>query len=635
MLNFSKKGLRIISVSLFFCFFTTFDSKAQADLVAEAKKLNLAQDNFWLKILKYEKKWGGLAKPQSAINNEEYFLSKEGRTNSEAELSASIEGFQANIDERTIDKHPICRFPARYKWIKKKLNWAGREDVFKKCSNYNKWSRQGEIKSISLFFATGYFGNPASYFGHALVRFNTDKPHEALLDNAVNYGALTGHDENPVAYILKGLFGGFNAAFTNQIFHQHSHNYSETELRDLWEYRLNLSSEEVMFVVDHTWELLSHKFSYLFLSDNCAYRIAELLEMVYETPLIPRNPLYSMPVTLFEGLGNESRSDGRALVTEVKRVPSRQSKMNDKYLKLSEVERRLVKNIISNSQTLKNNDFAQLNSIEKSNILEALMDYYSYQIISRPEDQEIKKLRHEIIMERFKLPTKTEPENNLTDGPSPHQAQNSFMLRTGYVDNIALGPITELTLRPALYDLLSPAIARPENTGLEIAALKVRMKNSVLEINELNFFKVYNFNIPKTDLPGVKQLSWKINLGLIPQRQNCFDCSVLGFQGGVGTAFQLFPHISTYMLIGGTAQTERDQYGTFAANPELGVLAELFPKWKIHFNLGYKKFINGQKPESSIFQVENRFGNSKSWDLRLSYKKIETTEVSLSAAAYF
>lgn len=40
-------------------------------------------------------------------------------------------------------------------------------------------------------------------------------------------------DENPVFYVFKGVFGGYEGGFSNTEYYHHNHNYGETELRDL------------------------------------------------------------------------------------------------------------------------------------------------------------------------------------------------------------------------------------------------------------------------------------------------------------------------------------------------------------------------------------------------------------------
>lgn len=632
-----QRGLRIFSVSLFFyCILLSSTGLAQDGLLTQSSQLQLSEDPFWLKLLRYEKRFYGLAKSQSEIKSDSFFLSPDGKINPDNELRTTINGFLSPVNEASIDQHAICRFPARYKWVKKKLNWSGRDEVLTQCKRYQKWTRHGKIKSISLFFATGYFDNPASYFGHALLRFNTGEGYENLLDTSVNYGALTSGSENPVVYVTKGLLGGFDASFTNQQFYQHSHNYSETELRDLWEYRLNLTQEEVEFLVDHTWELLSQKFSYKFLSDNCAYRMAELLEIVYDTPIIPHNPLYTMPVSVFEGLAKTHRANSSPLITEVLRLPSRQSRMADKYLHLPKQQQQIAKNIINSQQNLKQNDYLELDTNEKIQLLDSMTDYFSYRSVLDPSNMEIKKRRQELLLARLSLPASPESTNTVTKNPPPpHESQNSFMLRLGTSHNDVLGNFNEFTVRPALYDMLSPTVARPQNTGLEITNLKLRFHDDRTEISELDIFRVHNFSTPLTDLPGEHKLAWKVTLGVFPQQENCFDCSVAGLSGGAGKAIEIFSGASAYALIGGTLQTELNEYGTAALVPEGGVIAEILPQWKLHLSVAYKKFINGEKDETSITQIENRIGNSPNWDIRLSFRKTQTAETSLSTAVYF
>ena len=136
-----------------------------------------------------------------------------------------------------------------------------------RCPAYRAYAVNGEIESVSLVYATGYLSNPASFYGHILLKFNTRGGVLAneLLDQSVNYGAAVPRGENPVVYILKGLFGGYDATFSNQQFFRFNHAYAENELRDLWEYVLRLHPDEIDQLVAHSWELLGRNFDYYFL----------------------------------------------------------------------------------------------------------------------------------------------------------------------------------------------------------------------------------------------------------------------------------------------------------------------------------------------------------------------------------
>jgi hypothetical protein len=121
-----------------------------------------------------------------------------------------------------------------------------------------------ELHSISLYLIGGYFGNPASTFGHAVLKFNsdsTDQPNP-LFDVTVGFGALVPENEWSVRYIAKGIFGGYDARFLDKYYYSQDLVYSRSEFRDIWDYRLKLPREDQELLVFHVWEVLGKNFDY-------------------------------------------------------------------------------------------------------------------------------------------------------------------------------------------------------------------------------------------------------------------------------------------------------------------------------------------------------------------------------------
>lgn len=54
--------------------------------------------------------------------------------------------------------------------------------------------------------------------------------------------------------------------------------YGDLNHRDVWEYELNLTREEVDRVIRHTWELQNIYSDYYFFTENCSYNALFLLE---------------------------------------------------------------------------------------------------------------------------------------------------------------------------------------------------------------------------------------------------------------------------------------------------------------------------------------------------------------------
>ncbi|KOO12142.1 hypothetical protein AKJ18_25485, partial [Vibrio xuii] len=93
----------------------------------------------------------------------------------------------------------------------------------------------------------------------------------------------------------KGITGRYQGYFANQKYHHQNLTYNESELRDLWEYRLQLPQNDINFLLAHLWELENHSMTYYFFNENCAHQLARLLELVINKPLLEENKLWVMP----------------------------------------------------------------------------------------------------------------------------------------------------------------------------------------------------------------------------------------------------------------------------------------------------------------------------------------------------
>ena len=52
------------------------------------------------------------------------------------------------------------------------------------------------------------------------------------------------------------------------------------ENRDIWEYNLNLTPEELDMFVAHLWEVGQTQTRYYFFTENCSYMLMEVLDAV-------------------------------------------------------------------------------------------------------------------------------------------------------------------------------------------------------------------------------------------------------------------------------------------------------------------------------------------------------------------
>lgn len=630
---FLKKGLYQVPfffLSLLLCLQT------HATSLIPPKELNsLAQSQEWKNLLRYERALITPWKKHSAIRDKDFFFAEDGYKNSLAELQATLIALNKPFSEfKDINKHPLCRFPARFQFLKTHTNKKTTD--LKLCTEYQRWNEGGQINSISIYFATGYFGNPASFFGHPLLKFNKKKDSASnFTDTSLNYGAMTPANENPIFYVLKGLLGGYTASFTRHDFYYHNHNYLETEMRDLWEYRLNLTPTQVQQFVDRSWELLGKNHPYYFLADNCAYRMGQLLEEIFQTPIIFRNHFYVIPIDLFDGLASGKRPDGKALVSSIKRVPSRYSRLAKQYLALNSDGQKWVQEIIEDQSKLSLADFTNQEGSQRARILETLISYYTFRKLSEKGNAKIEEKRIEMIRHRFKVKATSGFKSlSYQEAKPPHESVSSFGIGLSQGHSELRGSFQELTLRPALYDELNPSIARPNNTSLEVFKTTLRYTGDSLSLRSMDVFRISTIDSSSFRLPKTKNMSWKMQVGLRSQSLSCTECLVASVAGGVGTSISLASHWQFYALIKAGLQNNRNNQGTLYLLPEVGAFLNLLDNWKIAASYEYEHFVNGTETQFDLYKIESRFGSSKYWDFRISYQKRQDEQLMASLWFY-
>jgi len=249
-----------------FVFFIVISNLAAANEVSQ-----LAKHSYWLKLGHY----GPATRTQwkSAIDSPAFFISSQGKSNPYAELTATISAFnQPNNNEIA------CRYPARYQWLKSKLNssWPSLD-----CPKLAQWRKTIDPKGITLVFPTAFMNSPSSMFGHTLLRIDAKDQNRRreLLAFAVNFAAAPDDSDNAALFAFKGLVGQYPGAFSLMPYYRKVREYSDLESRDIWEYQLNFSPEQVQRILLHLWELVDARFDYYFLDENCSYQLLALLQL--------------------------------------------------------------------------------------------------------------------------------------------------------------------------------------------------------------------------------------------------------------------------------------------------------------------------------------------------------------------
>jgi len=228
----------------------------------------LSQTKQWHRLLHFKN-------GESEIDDPKFFFSKNGKANPKAELQATIEKL---ITDKSDDENSTrCYYPARSHWVLEKLPELKTKAYQPECKALNKELETLGAKYITVILASAHINSPASAFGHTFLRIDNN-PKTPLLSYSVNYAAMTSED-NGIIYAYQGIFGGYQGRYSVAHYYEKLKSYSDLEQRDIWEYRLNLSKEEIEKMVRHIFEIRHFYADYFFLAENCSYNLLWLIEV--------------------------------------------------------------------------------------------------------------------------------------------------------------------------------------------------------------------------------------------------------------------------------------------------------------------------------------------------------------------
>jgi hypothetical protein len=247
---------------LTFLFFTHSYSSDTIYSLIEQKKLY--DDPYWSKLLHYKN-------GESEIDSNNFFVSQNGKYNLKEELLETIKSLESGQND------VLCRFPLRVNWLKQNLPSFEQNIVNYKCEDLDKFLLLTDAKKVTLVFPTAHINSPASMYGHTFLNIssNNDTP---LISNAVNYAAKT-DETNGLIFAYRGLFGKYEGRYSILPYYEKIKEYNNLEQRDIWEYDLDLTQEEINRLVLHTYELKDSYSDYYFFSENCSYNVLWLLEI--------------------------------------------------------------------------------------------------------------------------------------------------------------------------------------------------------------------------------------------------------------------------------------------------------------------------------------------------------------------
>lgn len=382
----------------------TSDFEAQAD-ISETVQDEEAFNQGWLNLLHYQKNGDVYL---SFVENDEFFLSSDGRENPKDEFVSAVRIFNQQGNQEK------CAFPARFLYLQRKGLVNGSLDD---CKDYQKFLADVQPKAVTMLFTNAYMSNPSSLFGHTLFRIDTKRKGTQLLAHGANFGADTG-DETGVLYALKGLWGGYYGTFGIKPYYDVINLYNNIENRDIWEYELNLSDDELELFTAHMWEMQRAKIRYYFLSRNCSFVLLLMLDAVRPDLQISQQfGGYTVPLATLKAV-NEIPD----FVKNVNYRPSRQSKLKYRAEQMNARQYDTFIDIIHDNKI----DLGKLNEEEQADVLETAYQYVQYKYVDGDlELADYRKKSLKLLMARSKIANQRQYFDELKDGENPVDAHKA------------------------------------------------------------------------------------------------------------------------------------------------------------------------------------------------------------------
>lgn len=367
----------------------------------------IAYSKEWLRLLHMEETLTGFKSRADGLG---FFLSPSGKTDPHAELLATITEFE-NPTRKIGDVQliPRCAFPARAHFLSKFI-------PLKKtaCEEFETWFEALDVGRVHLIFASSYPENPASAFGHTFLRLEkkSGKRRNAFLDYGLNFSAATTGDESGITFAFMGMMGGYPGIYDVMPYYMKIKEYAQLEGRDLYEYQINLTQEEVDQLIRHVWELgVSTHFDYYFLDENCSYQLLTLLEAVkLDWNLSGGFGPYVLPHETVRRLIQTPNA-----ITGIHFRPSLRHQSQIKFEQLSKAQKEIVHDFLSNP------DLDQAHKLENDLLVfDTLLSFL--QIEKNENRRRYKKDFHESLQVlRSKLPAGSKTNSTYLDASQWNQ----------------------------------------------------------------------------------------------------------------------------------------------------------------------------------------------------------------------
>jgi len=608
-----KNLIKLLMILVFFMSHLCVAAEASrndyvSELITKSRSLHLYENDEWLALLHYHYSLFGKLHSQARSNN--FFLSKQGRFNSEHEMTATLSGlFSVNSDDEAIQ----CRFPLRYQWLKNALDIDDRMLPHHACLHFSQWKKKIKPESVTMVFPSANMGAPSSLFGHTLLRINSkDDTNAYLLSHSVSYAAIIPKGTAETHYVFGSIKGSFPGRFLIAPYYQKIKEYGQIENRDIWEYSLNLNKREIDRLLMHLWEIKDVDFEYYFSDENCAYRLLELLEIARpESNLTRRFPLYVIPTDTIRAVVAEK------FVRQVKYRPSMVTQLQANIDQLNTKEKNISLAIAHDRKVIQSKTFLSLSDKQKSRVLQTTLRYTEWKQYRDWSSSN----SHDLTQAVGKSPAITPPYIK----PPVRPDQGHLPLRFKIVEGTERKPYSQIGIRPVYHDLTDNARGYVAGSELSFLNTEIRITGQKVRLQQFDFLTIASLRpVNKFMMP----LSWELGLGAERTSVHSGSHLISQVHGNAGLSFTFLPDGLISILPGIRIEYHPNlsQYRGIKVGASIGYLLQkdwgsIYAKWGYNYSIDSSRAYNR-------FTLKQNFsiGQNQAFRLGLQYKEKFNTD---------
>ncbi len=585
------------------CFVTTGASFASNQIYTVDRGLiaKHSKDKYWYHLLHYQN-------GKSTVEDTSFFLSetRKGLVSLELELEKTIEAF-FSLD-RIDDSHAICKYPARFKWIKS--TFSLNDNLFPKpnCKEFNHYFDAISAQTIYISFASENLKNPTSMMGHPFLKIEGSHNGKKV-ENAVTYFGDYG-SENILKFYAKSITSGVKGVFLVEPYQKKLDFYNDEQKRTIWEFKVNLTKDQIDNLVMHIWELNGVDIKYHFVFHNCVTALVDLMK-VAEIDNI-KNDVLVTPIEVIDEM-----YDLGYINNNVSLYPSYDYQFRIISNSLNNSEKKEVVDVVHNYNVF-NYQINKSNNLQSdANILFASKVALKANSLSNPKQ----KRQYFDTISKIDDELKQLPEQDLKyDVKNPFSRSKTAQITFGYSKENHKN-VAELGFYPVYNSFRNDNSEYLNEFELKLLSLqsKYYQESKKFRVDNIDILKIQSIIDSDNAIGG-----WSSGLRINFEREDNFiNTSRLypNIEINIGKAKQIFQDkILVYLLLTPSYSYYKDHSNPYIYS-EIGLFIRNIKDFKTHIN--YRKYISSESDYKyqELFSIEEIFFVTKNHNLILGIEK--------------